>query len=538
MKNFVTSYPRLYSSSWIWGTGSRCIRFLAKYLLKALTATTRWGPQFYDFYYCHFTSLQQASIGSSHPKIPWRDDAPHVLIFTKRYWLIHTAVEAAFAKERQRQGWNVTIVGCDAAIPTCDNMMYPDEERPLTHRCDYCSYLLRKLCDRIGVHYVSIRDYMDQHQLHDKSLTKKRDYERLTWVSWIRLLRSLHPREPQEFALHESLVTSCRIIDGFLTHYLENHRVDQVIMLNGKFFAEQLLGQHCQERGIPYIAYERGARTETLMFAEGRPAIPPATRQRWERCKETPLTAGQRATLYTYLDRRKVLGNAELVPFYTSTVEDQTQLCGEYHIEEGKDLVVLFTNSIWDSSVVLEDTIFDNMFAWISTCIEHYCQRNDAQLIIRVHPVEIKVSKQQKTRDRVDDYVGRHFGNLSNIKVILPEADASPYALMEMASLGLVYTSNTGLEMAVRGKPVVVASNAHYAGSEFVYTPRNRDEFLNLLTDPPPPRPDQIKYAERYAYTLYFEHMVSYGDLIKQEGADYRFVNDIRDSAILERAGL
>ena len=109
---------------------------------------------------------------------------------------------------------------------------------------------------------------------------------------------------------------------------------------------------------------------------------------------------------------------------------------------------------------------------------------------------------------------------------------------MEMARLGLVYTSNTGLEMAVRGKPVVVASNAHYAGSEFVYTPRNRDEFLNLLADPPPPRPDQIKYAERYAYLFYFEHMVPYGDLIKQEGADYRFVNDIRESAILGRAGL
>ena len=538
MKNFQTPYAQNYISSWVLRTGRRCLRFLVTKFLKALTATTGWGPQLYDFYCRQFSSLEQASIGSSLPKLPWRDDAPHVLIFTKRYWLIHTAVEAAFAKERQRQGWNVTIVGCGAAIPTCDNMMYAEGERPLTHGCEFCSYLLRKLCDRIGVHYVSIREYMDQYQLHDKALPKKRDYERLTWVSWIRLLRSLHPREPQEFDLHKSLVTSCRIIDGFLAHYLDNHRVDQVIMLNGKFFAEQLLGQHCQERGIPYIAYERGARTETLMFAEGRPAIPASTRRRWEQCKETPLTAGQRATLYTYLDHRKVVGNAELVPFYTSMVEDQTQLCREYRIEEGKDLVVLFTNSIWDSSVVLEDTIFDNMFAWISTCIEYYCQRKDAQLIIRVHPVEIKIPKQQKTRDRVDDYVSRRFGNLSNVRVIPPEANASPYALMDLARLGLVYTSNTGLEMALRGKTVIVASNAHYAGSEFVYTPRDREEFLNLLASPPPPRPDQINYAERYAYSFYFDHMVPYGGLIKQVGADYRFVNDIRDSAILERAGL
>ncbi len=539
LKTILAHSPRLYSFAQI--CKARWLRPRSEKLCfrRLLAKVIRWGPRFYDFYYRHFAPIQQGSIEGDYPEPSWREDAPHALIFTKRYWLIHTAVESTFAKERQRQGWNVTIVGCDAAIPTCDNMMYYEGELPLTHRCDYCSYMLRRLCERTGVHYLSIREYMDQYELHDRPLPRTRDdYEELTYASWIRLLRSLHPKEPAEFAVHDSLVSSCCILDRFLTHYLDNHRVDQVIMVNGKFFAEQLLAQHCRERGIPHIAYERGTVKETLMFAQGKPAIPADTCQRWKQSKEIPLTDAQREELYTYLDRRKVIGNAELVPFYTDMTEDQAQLCRKYQIDPGKDLVVLFTNSIWDSSVVLEDTVFDNMFDWISTCIEHYRAREDAQLVIRVHPVEVKISKKQETRDRVDDYVQRHFGNLPNVRVIPPEADASPYTLMEMARLGLVYTSSTGLEMALRGKPVIVAGNSHYVGTEFVHTPRSRAHFVSLLTQSPPPRPSQIMYAERYAYMFFFEHMIPYGDLIKQVGADYRFVNDIRDGTILTRAGL
>lgn len=516
---------------------ARALRIPKSILRMFSCRIVRLGPRFYDFYYRHISPFQQSSIKHRYPEPPWHKHANHVLVFTMRYWAIHTAIESAFAKERQRQGWNVTMVGCDAAISTCDNTIYYKGELPLTSRCDYCSYMLRRLCQRIGIHYLSICRYLQQHKLQNRVLSKERDYEKLTFVSWTRLLRSLHPKEPSEFALRDSLIASCRTIDNFLTHYLDNHRVDQVIMLNGKFFTEQLLAEHCREKKIPFITYERGIIRETVMLADGKPAIPAVTQQRWKQRRENSLTQVQRKKLYAYIESRKFVGNAETVPFYTNMIENQKQLCEKHNIDSQKNIVVLFTNSIWDSAVVAEDTIFENIFNWITISIEHYRYQRDTQLVIRVHPVEVRIAKQQQTRDRVDDYVRRNFTNLSNVRIIPPESSASPYTLAEMAKLGLVYNSTIGLEMALRGKPVIVASNAHYAGTEFVYTPKNRDEYLRLLDQPLPALPNQVMYTERYSYMFFFEHMVPYGDIIRQCGTDYQFVRDLRKSTILEKAG-
>ena len=89
------------------------------------------------------------------------------------------------------------------------------------------------------------------------------------------------------------------------------------------------------------------------------------------------------------------------------------------------------------------------MFDWIYTCIKYYKERKDTQLIIRIHPVEVKVSNILSTRDRVEDFISKNFDSLSNIIILLPTVEVSPYVLMDISSLGLVYTSSTGFEMAL-----------------------------------------------------------------------------------------
>ena len=494
-------------------------------------------PWAYEFYYRRFTDVQQGSWGHGYHRPTTIGDAPHLLIFTMRSWLIHLALDAAFAKERQRQGWRATAVGCDRGITTCDNMYYGEYESPLNWRCNHCARLVKRHCEGLGVDFVSIRRYMHQHGLLGDELPDTRDYEALVHVSWIRLLRSVHPSEPGELALRDALVGSCRTLDRFFSHYLATNRVDEAIMTNGKFFAEQLLRRHCDERNIPYICYEQGILKETAVFARGGHVVPLDTKASWETRRDTALTGKEEAQL-TRLDDFTMNYDSGGIPFYSHMIEDRARICDEFRINPQKDVAVLFTNTIWDSAAVDVDTIFESMFDWITCCIEQFSADPEMQLVIRVHPVEVKMPPCQQTRDRVDDFVARHFPDVSNnIIVVPPESEASPYVLMDMASLGLVYTSSTGFEMAARGKPVIVAGLAHYAGTEFVYTPETRDAFLSMLDRRPEPRPDQVELARRYIYMFYFERMVPYGDLISKEGG-YRILRDLRTSSILERAGL
>ena len=55
------------------------------------------------------------------------------------------------------------------------------------------------------------------------------------------------------------------------------------------------------------------------------------------------------------------------------------------------------------------------------------------------------------------------------------------YDLMDMADLGLVYTTTVGLEMAMRGIPVVVAGKTHYRNRGFTQDPHTWVEYFKTL---------------------------------------------------------
>jgi hypothetical protein len=179
------------------------------------------------------------------------------------------------------------------------------------------------------------------------------------------------------------------------------------------------------------------------------------------------------------------------------------------------------------------------MFAWIDAAIDAVAGMPATDLVIRVHPVEVRVLPVQRTRQRVDEWLRGRGGAAAHVRVVPPEHPASPYALMEMADLGLVYTSTAGLEMALRGQPVVVAGRAHYAGTELVHTPASREDWRALVRSFPGPRERQVELAERYAHLFYFEHPVSHEDLLQDGGLrGYRFTGDPARSRVLERAGI
>src|SRR5439155_25388980 len=82
--------------------------------------------------------------------------------------------------------------------------------------------------------------------------------------------------------------------------------------------------------------------------------------------------------------------------------------------------------------------------------------------------------------------------------------------LMERCQVGLVYTTTAGLEMALRGKPVVVAARVYYRGRRFTLDVERADEYPRILdrafemrrmTD------QEIDLARRFAHLLLFRYL-------------------------------
>ena len=78
------------------------------------------------------------------------------------------------------------------------------------------------------------------------------------------------------------------------------------------------------------------------------------------------------------------------------------------------------------------------------------------------------------------------------------------------ATLGLVYTSTVGLELAARGVPVVVAADTHYRGRGFTIDTDNPGDYWaaadRLLASPPGTveRKRTSELARRYAALFFF----------------------------------
>jgi hypothetical protein len=169
--------------------------------------------------------------------------------------------------------------------------------------------------------------------------------------------------------------------------------------------------------------------------------------------------------------------------------------------------VVLFTNLVWDSAVIGRDRAFSSIVEWITSTIRLFAARPGDELIVRVHPAEIKLPGRE-SRQSMESSIRKELPSLpANVTIVRATDPTSSYSLMDATDFGLVYSSTTGLEMVLRGKPVVVAAQTHYSGKGFTLdaeSPSHYAELVTRLLDDRAAFDVDVDRARRYAYLFFF----------------------------------
>jgi len=183
-----------------------------------------------------------------------------------------------------------------------------------------------------------------------------------------------------------------------------------------------------------------------------------------------------------------------------------SQVAAELGLDD-RPVVLLATNVLGDSLTLGRQVFSENMADWIEKTLDYFAKRTDTQLVIRVHPGEMLTHGPSMV-----DVVNKRFPQLpENIHLVGPKEKVNTYDLVEITSLGLVYTTTTGMEMAMHGIPVIVAGITHYKGNGFTYDPQTYPEYFEaldaILSDPAAHRltEQQSETAWYYAYCFFFE---------------------------------
>jgi len=292
-------------------------------------------------------------------------------------------------------------------------------------------------------------------------------------------------------------------------NYLKRHKPDVVILPNGTILEFGVLYQVAHYLNIPIITYEFGEQRNRIWLAHNAEVMRQETSDLWQKRCNQPLSpvqleqvrklfaARQRGSLWENFARRwQGVPSAGGEQVRRSLGLDQ------------RPVVLLATNVIGDSLTLGRQVFSDSMTDWLERTARYFAKRRDVQLVARIHPGEL-VTKGPS----VADVIHKALPDIpENIHLVPADAKINTYDIVEIADLGLVYTTTVGMEMAMSGVPVIVVGNTHYRDKGFTLDPDTWEAYFELLskvlleTSKYIPSQQQVEQAWNYAYRFFFEY--------------------------------
>lgn len=121
---------------------------------------------------------------------------------------------------------------------------------------------------------------------------------------------------------------------------------------------------------------------------------------------------------------------------------------------------------------------FSSMREWLHETVRHLLENTSLHVVVRSHPAE---AAHWGGREHSSETLKEFLGN-PQLTFIAHDQAVNTYGLMEKCKFGVVFSSTTGLEMAMLGKSVVPGANVYYAGKGYTVDTATRAEYDATLT--------------------------------------------------------
>lgn len=293
-----------------------------------------------------------------------------------------------------------------------------------------------------------------------------------------------------------------------LLAWLRSERPDVVIVPNGTIIELGVCYRVARWLKIPTITYEFSDQRKRFWIAQNSEIMRQDTNELWKAKIDETLSEEHLEKVRALMISRQ---KASLFENFSRLWQGiPTQGAEKTRNNLGLDqrpIVLLATNVLGDSLTLGRQVFTKSMAEWIERTVQYFVARTDTQLVVRVHPGEIK-----SRGISMIEIIHRLMPELpEHIHLIKPEDKVNTYDLVEITDIGLVYTTTVGIEMAMSGIPTIVVGETHYRNRGFTYDP---DSYVNyykllgsMLEDPASFRlsKEKIDLAWKYAYHFFFD---------------------------------
>lgn len=447
-------------------------------------------------------------------------------------YLAGTTLDSALAAALELRGAEVHVLLCDKDLPACMECSVKTlggAERLLTHGpsralCGGCFRSGRKAFDDLRVTVHSLGAYLtaeDRERAVHAAASVPIDGIKDFCIDGLPLGEHAMAGALRFFA--RATIDQENGADGVAQKYLEaailtataSRRLlatvgfDRVVLHHGIYIPQGTIASVARSAGVPVVTWNPAYRSQCFVFSHDdtyHHTLMSEPTSLWENIEWTD---DLEALTGQYLESRWT-GTKDWISFQRSPEDDLESIQAEIGVDFGRPTIGLLTNVMWDAQLHYPANLFENMREWCLATIKYFAARPELQLLIRVHPAELR--GWMPSRQPILGEIETEFPALPpNVFVISPESSVSTYAAMYACDSVLIYGTKTGVELAAMGIPVIVAGEAWIRGKAVSIDPGSRDEYFRVLDRLPIGArldPAVRSRAMKYAFHFFFRRMI------------------------------
>ncbi|MFZ2162805.1 MAG: capsule biosynthesis protein [Sideroxyarcus sp.] len=472
-------------------------------------------------------------------------------------------MESTLAVALALRGCHVQALLCDGILPgcqMCEPRFFPNTRRfakygPSKDLCGHCYAPGRKVYEDIG---IPVHAYSDHLTADDKTLADKlastiavSDIEAFE-LDGLKLgehakagalrffARATIDDEPQAEPVLRRYLKAAILTALSVKKLLQREKYDVAVFHHGIYVPQGIIGEVARQQGVRVVNWNPAYRKNCFIFSHDdtyHHTLMDEPVSVWEKMR---WSAKQEETITRYL-RSRWEGENDWIRFHENPYFEKDRIMAEIGCDARRPIIGCLTNVMWDAQLHYPANAFANMLEWLLFTVRYFANRPDLQLVIRVHPAEIRGSV--PTRQPVVDELRKHFPKLpDNVFVVPPESNISTYVLSELCDSVIIYGTKTGVELTSMGIPVIVAGEAWIRNKGITHDANSVTEYEAILEQLPVQKrlaSDITTRAKKYAYHFFFRRMIPI-NIFKTTGAwpPFRFVGKLDDLDFGGDAGL
>ncbi len=453
--------------------------------------------------------------------------APKILCYAPyNKWALHGQWEMTILHAARQRGAEVRYVLCDGLYSDCDVYWEATEPRP-ANACELCRFHVTHLVKQLGM----------EHEWLGRNLLPEERAEAHAWVDglatgelrhagyvhplhgewpigdWVASSVHSHFRrsaldmaDPAVERTMRSYLSSGLIAAFALSRLLDTAQPDLLFLFNGRQSSTRIAYELARGRGIRVVCHERGQLKETIRLHDNATctSLEPL-HELWREWADVPLSARELRRTQEYL-RNRALGRNLGWKRYNRPPQRREELYAQIGLDPARPVWALYTSS--DDETAAEDDYrgpFERQLDWIAESIAWAGAHPELDLVVRVHPNTAGRNSNGRNERQLQEIRDLAVDVPANVRFVWPDDDVSTYSLMDAAEVGLVFHSTVALELACKGKDVVVAGSNFVGGTPFVRTVTAAEDYVpaldELLVRPGDPieiRRLSFRFAYRY----------------------------------------